>query len=178
MQIMTRKEAKSLGLKTYATGKPCINGHVAYRYTQSGSCSSCVVAANSVTTHDTPQRVERNESIAAAHTARVEALSALVTVKLFVHPSDVEILRDTVVAVGLARFPALKAHDFRPLHAKAAGTVTIYEFQCAAEDVEFLRGVQNALHEPYRVTESPYGAILGKVEAKYGPLPCGEIVPE
>lgn len=39
---MERKEAKLLGHTTYLTGVPCKNGHVAYRYTMSGSCSQCI----------------------------------------------------------------------------------------------------------------------------------------
>jgi hypothetical protein len=31
-----------LWLPTYTTGRPCKNGHYAYRYTQSGTCSKCV----------------------------------------------------------------------------------------------------------------------------------------
>jgi len=39
---MDRKEAKLLGRNTYLTGVPCKNGHVAYRYTMSGTCSQCI----------------------------------------------------------------------------------------------------------------------------------------
>jgi len=39
---MERPEALKLWLPTYITGRPCKNGHYAYRYTQSGSCSKCV----------------------------------------------------------------------------------------------------------------------------------------
>lgn len=39
---MERKEAMSLGLNTFTTGRPCVNGHLAFRYTSSGSCSECI----------------------------------------------------------------------------------------------------------------------------------------
>ena len=39
--IISRKDAKLLGLKTYRTGEPCINGHDDYRYTCSGNCVLC-----------------------------------------------------------------------------------------------------------------------------------------
>lgn len=39
---MDRKQAKLLGHNTYLTGVPCKNGHVAYRYTASGTCSQCI----------------------------------------------------------------------------------------------------------------------------------------
>lgn len=40
-QIITRAEAKALGLKRYFTGKPCKRGHVAERYSNDQSCVSC-----------------------------------------------------------------------------------------------------------------------------------------
>jgi hypothetical protein len=40
MEIITRKQAREQGLKTYFTGKPCKNGHVALRYT-AGRCLEC-----------------------------------------------------------------------------------------------------------------------------------------
>lgn len=39
---MKRREAKALGLKTYNNGKPCPNGHVGERRTDSGVCVECV----------------------------------------------------------------------------------------------------------------------------------------
>lgn len=40
MKIITRKEAKALGLKRYFTGKPCKRGHICDRYV-SDSCVEC-----------------------------------------------------------------------------------------------------------------------------------------
>ena len=37
-----RKSARASGAKTYFTGKPCSNGHIAPRYTKSGACKECV----------------------------------------------------------------------------------------------------------------------------------------
>lgn len=41
MKIISRKEAKSLGLKRYFTGKPCKHGHIVERNTSNGECFSC-----------------------------------------------------------------------------------------------------------------------------------------
>lgn len=41
MQIITRAEAKALGLKSYFTGKPCKNGHVSELQTSNHSCMEC-----------------------------------------------------------------------------------------------------------------------------------------
>lgn len=41
MEIISKKEAKELGLARYFTGKPCKNGHVSETYTSSGKCCTC-----------------------------------------------------------------------------------------------------------------------------------------
>jgi hypothetical protein len=41
MEIISRQEAKLLGLDTYFTGKPCKYGHVDYRHTEKGGCLGC-----------------------------------------------------------------------------------------------------------------------------------------
>ena len=41
MKIISRKEAKGLGLSRYFTGKPCKHGHIAERDTGAGRCVEC-----------------------------------------------------------------------------------------------------------------------------------------
>jgi len=41
MDIISRKQAKALGLKWYFTGKPCKHGHVTKRYA-TGACHECM----------------------------------------------------------------------------------------------------------------------------------------
>lgn len=41
MKMISRKEAKSMGLKFYLTGKPCKRGHVSKRRCDSGACLEC-----------------------------------------------------------------------------------------------------------------------------------------
>lgn len=40
--IVSKEEAKQLGLKVYRTGKECKRGHTAYRYVSTGSCITCL----------------------------------------------------------------------------------------------------------------------------------------
>ena len=40
-QITSRAQAKAAGLKTYFTGNPCPQGHIANRKTKSGTCVEC-----------------------------------------------------------------------------------------------------------------------------------------
>ena len=39
--ILSREQAKELGLKTYFTGKPCKHGHVSNRTVSEGKCQEC-----------------------------------------------------------------------------------------------------------------------------------------
>lgn len=41
MNAATQKEARERGLPTYFTGKPCVRGHITYRYTKNGVCNQC-----------------------------------------------------------------------------------------------------------------------------------------
>ncbi len=63
MRNMTaRAEAKAAGAKTYETGVPCRQGHLAPRATVSGSCVECVKVASR-------RWLEQHEGKAAAYTA-------------------------------------------------------------------------------------------------------------
>lgn len=65
MQFNTRKDARDAGVKTYNTGKVCSNGHLSYRYVQSGACAECV--------NGSPIKVELNDAQLKA--ARLRALA-------------------------------------------------------------------------------------------------------
>jgi len=41
MKILTRNEAKNLGLVKFYTGKPCLNGHITERYVRNYACVKC-----------------------------------------------------------------------------------------------------------------------------------------
>lgn len=41
-EIIARKQAIARGLNKYFTGKTCSNGHIAWRYTTSGTCEDCI----------------------------------------------------------------------------------------------------------------------------------------
>ncbi len=41
MEIITRKEALSVGRKRFFTDKPCIHGHIAQRFVTTGGCVAC-----------------------------------------------------------------------------------------------------------------------------------------
>lgn len=43
-QVISRAQAKRVGLTQYFTGKPCKHGHIAPRRTHNGECTACTVA--------------------------------------------------------------------------------------------------------------------------------------
>lgn len=40
--ILSKKQAKAMGLKVYRTGRPCKNGHTSWRYISTNSCIDCL----------------------------------------------------------------------------------------------------------------------------------------
>ncbi|MCK9369768.1 hypothetical protein M0R04_07680 [Candidatus Dojkabacteria bacterium] len=54
--IISRKEAKALGLNKYFTGKPCCKGHISQRELGSGSCLVCKTQWNI----DNPEKIKNN----------------------------------------------------------------------------------------------------------------------
>lgn len=57
MQVISRSEAKALGLKRFFTGKPCKRGHIAERYVFNHCCVACSHVANM-----TPEQVDKKRA--------------------------------------------------------------------------------------------------------------------
>lgn len=68
MNIISRKEAKSLGMTHYFTGKPCINGHISRRVIQ-GSCCQCSTENQRARRAD-PEKADRMRLLAREDLAR------------------------------------------------------------------------------------------------------------
>lgn len=47
MEIITRKQAKYLGLHRYYSGNPCVHGHTSERFVSSGYCTECYESSKS-----------------------------------------------------------------------------------------------------------------------------------
>lgn len=56
MKIITRKEAKALGLKRYFTSKACKHGHITERQTTNGSCAVCQYGAHVAARKRAPEK--------------------------------------------------------------------------------------------------------------------------
>lgn len=135
MEIISRAEAKQKGLNKYYTGQPCKNGHDAYRYTQSGTCSKCINAA----THG---------HVDATVAVRREAHAELVLVRLRAFMEDREALAASAYALALMRYPMLLQVDVDPKQLptgrEPAGTA-LHAFYCHSSDVDQLREIAKGL---------------------------------
>lgn len=75
--IVTRKQAKALGLVKYFTGKPCPHGHVAERFTCYGQCEACTVKTRNAWYHkNKPRASAKNAEWMKANPERKRAINA------------------------------------------------------------------------------------------------------
>lgn len=56
----SRAEAMRLGINRYFTGVRCVNGHVALRYTSTGSCCDCVSGKDNPARQSSRRAVKTN----------------------------------------------------------------------------------------------------------------------
>lgn len=154
----TRAEAQTSGSSKYFTGKPCTNGHVEIRYTSSGSCRGCI-RGNNVDTRYGSQ--EQYEDFKLSKDVRKDAISMLAEVKLRAYLADVETLRKAVVAVTSVRYPVLERNDIvsRKAASDSAAGTALYRFNIDPADLDFVRGVAQAL-------VSARGPDIAKVKAQ------------
>lgn len=60
MNILSRAEARSLGVKHFHSGKPCPRGHIAPRFASTGNCCECNRERSRVENITEEQRLRRN----------------------------------------------------------------------------------------------------------------------
>lgn len=158
MQRSERYDAKLKGLKTFDTGKPCINGHLSFRYTSSGNCAKCVTS----TANDT------------GHFRHV-----LGPISLRVAPEDVERLALIIFAYAKMRYPEIDQELIRTHRkpTKHAGGTSLYHFMCHVDDaLDLVKASVDMLNTHTRTKEqieADRTAIFGKIDAKADkPLPA------
>lgn len=74
MELITKRIARSTGLKRYFTGVPCVNGHLSERYVSTGHCIDCVAHVSN-DTNNLDSEIERIDRLIAALPERFVALS-------------------------------------------------------------------------------------------------------
>jgi hypothetical protein len=130
MDIIYRKDAKLIGQSTYFTNLPCKNGHVTYRYTQSGTCSACINKSNS-------------KKIDPLHEIIKSAKASLVKIKVRCFEEDRSMMASSAWALAFMHHPELKLGDIDPqnLPVDKNGGTALYSFYCHEDDIGQLRAI-------------------------------------
>ncbi len=154
MQIVSRAAAAASGATQYFTGKPCKNGHTAYRYTQSGTCSTCISQAT------TRARRELDSALTIDKQARREHVVDLAELRVRCYPEDVAQVRDTAAALCVAVYPTLTRDDVqvRAAPTDAAGGTMLYRVRVPLQHAQMVRDLANALLGVRRVDLGPFHA--------------------
>lgn len=104
--IMTRAEARKSGQNKYFTGKPCKNGHIAERYTASGTCQDCIRSSNAPVVRQHP--IAAPDPSAPVDAEQHKDMQAnVVTRGLIVYDHQVDRMREMVHMMTEARYPGI-----------------------------------------------------------------------
>lgn len=183
MEIIARKDALAVGLATYYTGKLCKNGHAAYRYVTSGSCSTCI--------NGTP-RLPRELSTSPA--ADIEARQLLATSdriareklaleqrdqrrqlveKIFICP-DAKWMELSAIVIMLTkcRFPALRDVDIVPdkTRIEPVGRANgRYRVNMHADDYAACMSIEDQYHRDIRLADDAriFAGTPGALKAEH-----------
>lgn len=148
MEIKTRKQAMTDGENTYFTGKPCKNGHITYRYVQSGTCYDCINAGRvSINSPTAIAREARLTAVAETMKARAVVIDSLIQIKVWMDDVDVELFKATAYAYAVMRHPTLTQADVFPALAPTAraSTMACRRVNCHIDDVAALREFEKGL---------------------------------
>lgn len=165
-QIKTRKQAILDLENIYFTGKPCKNGHITYRYVQSGTCADCINSGRTIVASGA--KINRDERLLAMAAAikikepsqkairderllamaqqlaiKNSAKSNLVEMDFRIYDEDYASFKMTVYATVILRYPELSEDDILSKK-KPTGLVAntgLYYFNCHPEDIKLLRDV-------------------------------------
>ena len=140
MEITTRAYAREKGLKSYFTGQACKNGHLTYRYTQSGSCAACIRTTNAAPAD--PSEIERKA-----------AISTLAQMRFRAFDSDIGKLTEAAWALAAMRIPSIRLCDITPRAMptfRTSGTA-MYPLYCHRDDIDTLQKIANAFVDEHKV---------------------------
>jgi hypothetical protein len=170
MVITSRKDALAAGVGQYFTGKPCKYGHTSPRYTQSGTCTQCVLdaaAASRKALGATERRrvtIDARADYVAARDARATALGELITVKVPIDHTDRQTVFETAIELCLSTYPVLSRIDVQPGTTPQRGT-PLYALKVPVQHVDLIREVASALWSKHVVDiDAERRRILGAVE--------------
>lgn len=170
-----RKLAVAAGVKKFFTGEPCKHGHVAYRYTQSGTCSACIRA--SVDAVSEALRSDKPDP-SVARAARRAALEQLVEIQVRSRPEAVAAIRALAGSLVTMRFPELNNNDAwsNKSGTNPAGGTLLYKMYVHSDDIQFIRTEAQKTMNPVPVDIAAerrriFGKAAMEADAKLEPEP-------
>ena len=133
----SRKDARERGINKYFTGEPCSHGHVAARYTDSGTCQECI-------RQNVASSMERSRNVRADRRA---AFEQLVATPIRVSAENYRRVRDLAFNLTRIRFPQVGVeHVARKLGGKdAQGGLLLYTLHMHPDDVSVVRAYADSL---------------------------------
>lgn len=171
MEFLARKDAVAAGSRKYFTGKPCKHGHIAERYTDSGTCSVCIngnrpSVAVTPLTHGTPEQREQAQEIV-----------DLKDSKFWLY--DVDYVAFKKVAIGMlrARYPLVPpaAFEVKPIPSRPIQGTSLYRVKHHPDDGDFLVAYAMGLRQPHQPTADQMAVIREQIhrraDSDYGPRP-------
>lgn len=158
MDVIERDIAKATGAIKYFTGRPCVNGHVAPRYTQSGTCSECIKGAAAGV------RSEKDMSPEIA-----VFISNLAEINLRAEEKNAGMLRDCAAALCVSRCPGLRPDQVKAkwYPANPAGNTALYRVKVHPDDIRVMREMADGLL-------SAPGEVTAEARDKLHKLPPGD----
>lgn len=170
MRIISRKQAIAAGTHKYFTGKPCKNGHIAERYTTSGTCEACIRGAVA------DERAGLTYADAREVVSAAKAELGVFNIRCY--PGDIETIKGTALALAQVRYPGLSLSDVlvTPNGVQPAGGTLMFRFRVHGADIDLLRGVEQALLKAHGVNAAAERArihrqILEQADAETPKLP-------
>ena len=125
MKTMSRREALALNLKTYFTGVPCVNGHIAKRYVQSSTCSECLHPKKSQTIEELNAQILRVETYLndlkfkrdnfsepiVIDDSKRKTLSEFIKIKVIANVENLENIKSLILFTAIKHHPDIKIVD-------------------------------------------------------------------
>lgn len=157
-EIKSRKDAMRDGDGQYFTGKPCKYGHVATRYTQSGTCSQCVLDAAADTrkhlngdgyqarARATEQRAAKLEEMLKLERAKKAAVRELHPVKLYIMPQCISTVFDVAASLCIAKYPILDIDDVYAQNKQTPPGSGAYRVPVPRDDMTRIRKMAERLY--------------------------------
>jgi hypothetical protein len=186
MEIISRTEAITRGLRKYFTGDPCRNGHLAQRYTQSSTCEDCLKATKG-TIIDGAERIKllqdkltlerdkfefrrqihKERGTAADHR---EIIGRMIKTKIRARAADMDFIYDAALAFANLRSKLINRRDVVLAYAPKN---SMWGLRCFPADLDAIQEFSNSIWQE-RGGDLPQGEGTSVTANQRGALDIAE----